>query len=179
MPSVSKRRLGLIGVIGLAVLVAAVVAFRRPGGELPNLRSQLVTAAEQAGVGGTFHLAEVADFEWDRTHVFPPYTAELVSENLGFDWSPLSPAARLAFDGLYLGSEGLNLLVFVDGADSVTGWSLLGTQDLEHAYLELSPDGSPVVIERDADLLSVEVPALLPVDKAYRLVTPHWEQGTP
>ena len=56
----------------------------------------LVAAAEDAGIGGSFHLSDVADFVWDRAHVFAPYNEGLVSQELGFDWSPLSPAANAA-----------------------------------------------------------------------------------
>jgi hypothetical protein len=159
-------------VVGVIVVIVAVLAFRRPDGELPQLHEELVAAAAQAGIGGSFHLSDVADFAWDRAHVFPPYSSGLVSDELGFGWSPLPPAYRLVFDDLYLANEGLNLVVFVEGADTVTGWSLLGTEYLDQAYLELTRDGSPVVIERDADLLFVELPPFGPDEDAYLLAAP-------
>ncbi|AKQ63756.1 putative lipoprotein [Myxococcus hansupus] len=68
---------------------------------------QRVSAVSAAG--GTFHLAELTDFEWDTFHVFTPYIGEeLIKDRLGMDWS----GAREVYDTECL-------LVFVKGGDVV------------------------------------------------------------
>lgn len=169
-PWYTKRR--ALALVAMAPLSAAVVfwAFRPPSGELRDLHVDLAREAEHAGVGGSFALSEVADFGWDRAHVFAPYNEGLVDEELGFDWSPLSPAGDLVFGDLYLANEGLNLVVFVEGEQTVTGWALLGTEYSEQTYLEMSPDGGPVVIRRGADQLMVAQPPFGPSEDAYLLL---------
>jgi hypothetical protein len=159
-----------LAIAGLLVAAVAFWAFRAPGGELPDLHADLVREAEEAGIGGSFVLSDVADFAWDRAHVFAPYNEGLVDEELGFAWSPLSPAGDVVFGDLYLANEGLNLVVFVEGKQSVTGWAILGTEYSEEPYLEMSRDGGPVVIERGSDRLTVETPLFGPAEDAYLLL---------
>lgn len=166
---INRRILALV-IAGIVMAGVALWAFRAPGGELPDLHADLVREAEEAGIGGSFALSDVADFAWDRAHVFAPYNEGLVDQELGFTWSPLSPAADVVFGDLYLASEGLHLVVFVDGDQRVTGWSILGTEYSDQAYLEMSPDGSPVVIERGADRLTVQKPPFGPAEDAYLLL---------
>ncbi|WP_426754649.1 hypothetical protein [Myxococcus sp. Y35] len=50
-----------------------------------KLEQRIRTASE---AGGTFHLPEVTDFDWDTLHIFTPYVgADEVRKWLGIEWS--------------------------------------------------------------------------------------------
>ena len=109
------------------VVVAVVVGlgiwtFGKPANERDDLEHRLAAAASVAGDGGQIDLAEVADFPWDRVHVFEAYTSpDEVAETLGFDWSPLSRFESVTFGSLFMSNEGFALFVFVRGDEGSHG----------------------------------------------------------
>lgn len=166
-----RNRWLLLGGFSLVLAALLVWAFRSPDYEMPNLHATLADAADSAGTNGAFELSALVPVDWDRAYVFPPYNGiDSIRKQLGFAWSPLSPAMTLVWGDLFLANEGLNLVVFVRGADTVSGWSILGTEYGEQPYLEFGDDGRPVVIEREHDLLEVSLPPFGPSEAAYRLV---------
>lgn len=163
-------RLRAATVVVIVATGLAVWAFRTPDGEIPGFHAELASAAEAAGFGGEISMAEVADFDWDTVHAFPAYyTVSKVEEQLGFSWSPMSPAGTLLFGDFLLSNEGLTLLVFVADPDDVTGWTVLGTQYLEEPYIEISADGNHVAIDRDRSTLEVMQPEFVEGSDAYLL----------
>ncbi|MBL0693963.1 hypothetical protein [Comamonas sp. JC664] len=71
-----------------------------------KLEQRVRSASE---TGGTFHMAEVTDFDWDALYVFTPYVGEeLIKKRLGMDWS----GAREVYDTECL-------LVFLKGNEVV------------------------------------------------------------
>ncbi|MDQ3689354.1 MAG: hypothetical protein M3406_04835 [Chloroflexota bacterium] len=107
----TRRRLVWIGAAVLAVLGAGLWATARPGGEFSGLDVRLAAAAEVAGDGGRKNLTDATDLEWDDAHIFGSYTNASQIEAQMDGWSPLSPAGRLVFGDLFLGQDGLQLLL--------------------------------------------------------------------
>ena len=92
------------GIPGGTVAIAAVVLLTWSVGLFgcgkSKAREALTGKLEQSvrsasETGGTFHMAELTDFDWDTFHVFMPYIGEeLMLKKLGMDWS----GAREVYD---------------------------------------------------------------------------------
>jgi hypothetical protein len=100
-----RRALGVA-----AVALAAVVAgCSGSDGEL----AQRIAAEVAKGAGTVVRLAEVAEFSWDRLHIFDPYSSrDLIESRLGFEW-PQADHAGIR------DSDGVTLLVFVKSGEVV------------------------------------------------------------
>ena len=76
------------------------------------LEAQIAKAVAQ-GEGATLQMSRVADFDWDRFHVFPPYTpSQDVDQQLGFHWSAAESTGIHELDSI-------TLLVFVRDSNVV------------------------------------------------------------
>ena len=88
----------------------------------PQFRRNLTEAAR---AGDTLDLASVADFEWDRVYMFPPYTSrKLMEEAVGSKWTPPVSYLEYLFSsssplGQGLVDDSLHKLVFVRDGDVV------------------------------------------------------------
>jgi hypothetical protein len=72
-----------------------------------------IAGAVAVGDGTVFRMSDLAEFEWDRLHVIPPYTAsDEIDRELGFHW----PSAQST--GIEQRDD-IALLVFVRGAEVV------------------------------------------------------------
>ncbi|MEM8882836.1 MAG: hypothetical protein AAGD14_02055 [Planctomycetota bacterium] len=79
-----------------------------PDGEL----AARIESEVARGPGTKFRLADLTEFEWERVHLFGPYTSpETIEKTLGFSWCG-SVRTEIQW------SESITLLVFVKG-DSV------------------------------------------------------------
>jgi hypothetical protein len=120
------RSIFLFGAIVASTVVFALAA-RSPANERPGLGSEIASVAATAGDGGYVDLSRVADFAWDRVHIFGAYSnGKDISDSLGFEWLPVPPIQQaLLGDASILSSDELTLLVFVQGERDVTGWTIL------------------------------------------------------
>jgi hypothetical protein len=77
-----------------------------------TLQERIAKAVAQ-GEGATIRISDVAEFEWDRFHIFPPYTpTDDIDRELGFHWPS---AASTGIDQL----DSFTLLVFVRSSEVV------------------------------------------------------------
>jgi hypothetical protein len=127
----------------LAGVISCAVAFADVPNERPDLESILAAAAMESGLDRPVSLAEALTFPWDRVFIVGPYTpANIVRDCVGFDWSPRSPGqSALGLDALFMLSEGFSLLVFVQGARDVTGWSVLSPYEPPTVLFPSGGDG--------------------------------------
>jgi len=79
----------------------------------------------QRGQGTTVDFAEVAPFAWDRVYVFGPYTPhDRIHSSLGFRWVGVT-STTIEWN------EGVNLVVFVRGAEVAHWFEHPRTEELE------------------------------------------------
>jgi hypothetical protein len=150
-PRTQRRSMVLFG-IAVAGIFAVALAFRAPANERPHLGRDIATVAAAVSDGGRLDLAKVADFPWDRVHVFLAYSSKAdISESLGFDWVPVAPIQDVLLGDLTLASDELTLMVFVRGEREVTGWTVLNSEDFDKAaYVQFdSGDDWAIVSSRD------------------------------
>jgi len=125
-----KRRRSLLIAASALLLVALTLIVLRYGIDRPQeARREDPEAFKRAlteAVNGadSFDLAAVAGFEWDRVHIFGPYTSlEEMELAVGTRWSMNSLTGRLlrsTFIGKYpLDDDSMQKLVFVRGDDVV------------------------------------------------------------
>ena len=98
----------------LAVSLAALVAGCGPFDGIDGSSEELADAVYEAGATGRpLRLAEATSFEWDRVHVFGPYTpASEIERSLGFRWGG-------ANDSEISTSDVMALVVFVRDGEVV------------------------------------------------------------
>jgi hypothetical protein len=106
---------------GVAAVALAAVGAGCSGsdGEL----ARRIAAEVAKGAGTVVRLAEVADFSWDRLHIFDPYSSrDLIESRLGFEW-PQADHTGIR------DSDGVTLLVFVKSGEVVRYVTQPRTQD--------------------------------------------------
>jgi hypothetical protein len=131
----------------LAVALAGIVGGCGPFWDgIGGSSDEIAEAVER---GGTFRLADVTDFEWDRFYTFGPYLSnDRVDRTLGFDWGK-------AENSDYAHQDGGSLLVFVREGEVV------------HAFDQPDTDGDftcvgPHPLAPREAVLRVKGPAVFP-----------------
>jgi len=145
-----------------ALTIIVALALRPPANERPHLGREIAAAAATVGDGGRLDLAKVADFPWDRVHMFLAYSGKNeIYDGLGFEWLPVGPVEAVLFDGnLMLSSDELTLLVFVRGQREVTGWTILNREEFaEPTYVQFDfgEDGATVSSRHNASFVVKDV----------------------
>lgn len=140
-----RQRTVVVFIAVVAVVVGlGIWTFGKPANERDDLEDRLAAAAAVAGDGGQIDLAEVADFPWDRVHIFEAYTSpEEVGETLGFDWSPLSRFESVTFGSLFMSNDGFALFVFVRGDREVTGYRVVSPYEQPTVYVDVPTNSFP------------------------------------
>ena len=103
--------------LAAAVLALLAAAGCGPFGAVSGTSDEIAEAVRSAGLSGKpVRLASVTGFEWDRVHVFPPYTThDTVREQLGFDWGGADDSDIDMLDWI-------TLLVFVRDGEVVAAY---------------------------------------------------------
>jgi hypothetical protein len=86
------------------VLVVVAAGCGSFGDGIGGSMTELEAAVERSGDTGTsFRLTSVTDFEWDRVHVFGPYTPPAqIDRALGFHWDDAENSEARETDGITL-----------------------------------------------------------------------------
>lgn len=154
------RARGTVLLLGIATILAvvAVAVTRAAAGEIPDIDRAIADEASDVGEGREIHLTSVVPSQWDRVHVFPPYSGvEHVRAGLGFDWSPLSPVESMLGPDLLLASDELSLLVFVRGEEEVIAWAIVNSrEEPPYVYLAHRSSQSSPGLTRDEARFRVE-----------------------
>jgi hypothetical protein len=112
---------------------------------------------EAARAGDTLDLASVADFEWDRLYMFPPYSSRAQMEKaVGSRWTPpVSYFEYLAYSAAHPGQglvdDSLRKLVFVRDDDVVLDVTLDRSIDFAGSRGMVERGDARYALERAAD----------------------------
>jgi hypothetical protein len=98
-------------IISALVFAGGAWACAQPDSEL----QQRIVDAVSDGDGTVIRMSDLAEFEWDRFHVFTPYTSYAeIDRRLGFHWADAKSTGIHQLDSF-------NLLVFTQNSE-VTGY---------------------------------------------------------
>jgi len=102
------KRLVVVGLLLAVVLMGWFVGARLYDSAKRQTLSRTLADAIERNENGTINFAEVFPFEWDRVHVFSPYTPHPEIERaLGFRWHDIDQTTIEDADAV-------NLVVFVN-----------------------------------------------------------------